>query len=224
MGFFKAIAKFFRILFMLAGLFVFLGLAFMVVTESGRNVIKNYSVGPTIAYLIVGGVIALSLFLFIYNIIMLSKGIDVFFWLIFKHKAYRELYPKKSKRKNKQPKKEKPTVDTPKVEENTMSFGSNDIIMILQRIGSMNVGYSDNKLYINDVNVIEKGKNNYQIKIDLVVKLIDPPKDAEQVADFKIETNKVVNKMADECNERLSPYAKEYSFSYEIEANTRIEK
>ncbi len=232
MTFLKAVAKFIRLLFMLIGLFTLLALSFMLITESGRVVIESQPMGKIKSYLLIGGVMAIALFLFIYNIICLKKEIDVFFWLIFRHKEYREKYPKKLKKRQKKEKKENifervdaPTIqDEPKEENIRKIFASNDIIMLIQKIDPIQIGYSDNKLYISDVQVSQKDKDNYLVNVDTIVKLIDPPKDKEQLEDFKRQTNISLNKMADLCNKRLSPFASEYGFYYEIKVNTRIEK
>ena len=81
----KKFAKIVRIVFMIWGLFIWAGLGAMLLIPDGRKSLidPNGPLPPFLVVILVILLILVGLFLFVYNIICLAKGVDVFYQLIF---------------------------------------------------------------------------------------------------------------------------------------------
>ena len=165
-------------------------------------------------------------FLFVYNIICLAKGIDVFFWLIFRHQAYVNGDYKKSKGKPapKSYSSPRPTTsyNTPKpsYQKPHHEFDSYQISNTVKSAGRVQLWRFNAYVEVADVYVKEVGDYEFRISVDFKVTGSATIKDDVDVSNFKKALNDAQKMLFDRIDDRLHPMYVKYGFGYEIKVTS----
>jgi len=161
----KTFAKVIRIIFLVWGAFLFGGMLAMVIIPSGREALfKDSPIPEPVRYPMVAGIMALGLFLVIYNILCLIKGIDIFFWKIFKRRAYENgeyKQPKstyKSSGGSSYSNSPRPSSPRPSAPKQSYDFDWLDLQNALEKVSRTQIWGFNAYIEVDDVDVSETGE------------------------------------------------------------------
>ena len=161
------------------------------------------------------------LFLIVYNIICLVKGIDVFFWLIFRHERYvngeykkdynpySKSSPKPSQKSNQ---KQKGNDD----DKSKHEYGWYEIYEIVIKTSRWQIGFTNAYLEVKDASVKEVSDNTYEIKVSFNATGSITIRDKSDLSSFERNLNSAKEGLRKRIEERLEPDSLKYRFRYKV--------
>ena len=241
----KGFAKFIRIIFMILGISMAAGITAMLVIPGASGITdSDQLIMPVwLVYTIFILVDIFCVFLFVYNIICLVKGIDVFFWLIFRHQRYVNGEYKKDYNKKKYTSTPKPTTSsgsyskdsTPKSYGGTTNFdklnsgpsssgggkpghefGWAEISNVVKSAGRNQIWGFNAYVSVDDCYVKEVGDYDFRIEVEFKVTGSATIKDSVDASRFKSGLANAQKYLFQTIEERLYPKYQKYGFGYEI--------
>ena len=219
----KTFAKVFRIIFLVWGAFIFGGMLAMVIVPSGREALfKDSPIPEPVRYPMVAAIMALGLFLVIYNILCLKKGIDIFFWMIFKREAYRNGDYKKPKSTYKSssggssysnsPRPSSPRPSSPK---KSYDFDWSDLEIALEKVSRTQIWGFNAYIEVDDVDVSETGEEyTFRIKVDFRAYGSATIKDEVDASRFKSASQSAIKAMCQRINDKTKELHDRYGFGF----------
>ena len=225
----RVFAKVIRIIFVVLGFMMAVALTCMLIISGPEGIDSPDLIMPLWAVMtILIAVDVFCVFLFVYNIICLAKGIDVFFWLIFRHQAYVNGDYKKPKEKPtpKSYSSPRPTTsyNTPKpnptpkpsYQKPHHEFDSYQISNTVKSAGRVQLWRFNAYVEIADVYVKEVGDYEFSIKVGFKVTGSATIKDDVDVSNFKKALKDAQKMLFDRIDDYLHPKYVKYGFGYEI--------
>ena len=217
--------KFIHILIMLLGFWAGNFCLFVAISEQGRKDIVGTTDTPAAVIILIFALIAaVCYFLFVYNIICLKKGYDVFINMIFhkeKKSSYKSSYSSSSSKSSYSSSYSSSSTkssgsSSTKTTSTSHSFDWYDIQKVVE--GTSRVSVWMQNAWVEIDNVYVKETSNYSFRIELHFKArgnvtIKNESDAKKV---KESISSAADMLVKNIDSRLTPYYNKYGFGYQF--------